>query len=103
MRNKKHGFDLDIKAFVEHFDLDEDVPIKLKIIHALNLAPSILISKTRTFRNKLEHFYKKPTIDEAKEALDVADLFIRSVEGKFKILTNEFSLTYDVVFIGSTN
>ena len=90
---KSNGFDLDIKAFVEHFDLDEDVPIKLKIIHALNLAPSILISKTRTFRNKLEHFYKKPTIDEAKEALDVADLFIRSVEGKFKMLTNEFSLT----------
>ncbi|MBI3221226.1 MAG: hypothetical protein HYZ44_17080 [Bacteroidetes bacterium] len=90
---KSNDFDPDIKNFVEHFDLTDDIPIKLKIIHALNLAPSILISKTRTLRNKLEHFYQKPTIDEAKEALDVADLFIRSVEGKFKTLTNDFGLT----------
>lgn len=90
---KSNDFDPDIKKFIEHFDLVEDIAIKLKIIHALNLAPSILISKTRTLRNKLEHFYQKPTIDEAKEALDVADLFIRSVEGKFKMLTNDFGLT----------
>lgn len=90
---KSNDFDHEIKKFVDHFDLDEDIPIKLKIIHSLNLAPSITISKTRTLRNKLEHFYKKPTIHEAKEALDVADLFIRSVEGKFKMLTNDFGLT----------
>lgn len=96
---KSNDFDPDIKKFVEHFNLVEDIPIKLKIIHALNLAPSILISKTRTLRNKLEHFYQKPTIDEAKEALDVADLFIRSVEGKFKILTNDFSLTDEKNYI----
>lgn len=84
---------LDIKNFVVHFDLDDEIPIKLKIIQALNLAPGILISKTRTLRNKLEHVYKKPSINGAKEALDVADLFIRSIEGKFTLLTNDFSLT----------
>lgn len=98
---KSNDFDPDIKKFVDHFDLDEDVPIKLKIIHSLNLAPSILISKTRTLRNKLEHFYQKPTINEAKEALDVADLFIRSVEGKFKMLTNDFGLTDEENYDGN--
>jgi hypothetical protein len=90
---KSNDFHPDIKEFIQHFDLNEDIPIKLKIIHALNLAPSILIARSRTIRNKLEHLYQKPTIEEAKEALDVADLFIRSVEGKFKSLTTDFGLT----------
>ncbi|RZJ79963.1 MAG: hypothetical protein EOO47_09130 [Flavobacterium sp.] len=100
---KSNDFDPDIKKFVEHFDLAEEIPIKLKIIHALNLAPSILISKTRTIRNKLEHFYQKPTINEAKEALDVADLFIRSVEGKFRMLINDFALTDEKNFDNNDN
>ena len=90
---KCNDFSSDIKNFIDQFDLDDDIPIKLKIIHALNLAPSILISKTRALRNKLEHYYQKPSINEAKEALDIADLFIRSVEGKFSSLTNYFGLT----------
>jgi hypothetical protein len=100
---KSNDFDPDIKKFVEHFDLDEDVPIKLKIIHSLNLAPSILISKTRTLRNKLEHFYQKPNVNEAKEALDVADLFIRSVEGKFNMLITDFYLTDEKNYDGNNH
>ncbi len=80
-------------TFLRHFDLNDDIPIKLKIIHALNLAPSLIISKIRTLRNKLEHIYQKPTLIEVQEALDVADLFIRSIEGKLRIIENDFSLT----------
>jgi len=90
---KHNDFNLEIKDFLKPFDLDKDIPIKLGIINVLNLAPSLLIAKTRTFRNKLEHIYQKPTAREVKEALDVADLFIRSVEGKFTSLLTEFGLT----------
>lgn len=87
------SFSNETTTFLRHFDLNDDIPIKLKIIHALNLAPSLIIFKTRTLRNKLEHIYQMPTHIEAQEALDVADLFIRSIQGKMKIFINDFSLT----------
>jgi hypothetical protein len=65
----------------------------MKIIHGLNLAPSFLISKARTLRNKLEHYYEKPTLSEVKECIDIADLFLRSVEGKFKNPIDVFSIS----------
>ncbi len=77
---------------MQYFEFESDIPIKLRIIHALNLAPSLIISKSRTLRNKLEHMYKKPEIDDVKEALDVADLFIRSVTGKLGMLWSEFEI-----------
>lgn len=77
---------------IDFFCDNKDLPIKLKIIHSLNLAPSGLISKTRNLRNKLEHNYRKPEIEEVKEAVEIADLFIRSVNGMFKSLCTEFTL-----------
>lgn len=90
---KSQNFNPEFKEFVKLFDFEEDIPIKLKIIHSINLAPSLIISKTRTIRNKLEHIYQKPKLSEVKEALDVADLFIRSVEGKLYIVLTDFFLT----------
>jgi hypothetical protein len=82
-----------VENFLAHFELSNDIPIKLKFIQALNFAPSLLISKTRTLRNRLEHLYQKPTENEVHEAFDVADLFIRSVASKFKVQTDDFSIT----------
>lgn len=79
--------------FMKLFEIDEDVNAKLKLIHCINLAPILLISKTRTLRNKLEHFYRKPTKSEVADAVDVADLFIRSVQGKLNAMENYFFIT----------
>jgi hypothetical protein len=81
-----------IENFIADFELG-DIPIKLKFIQAVNFAPSLLISKTRNLRNRLEHLYQKPTEIEVREALDVVELFILSVSGKFKIQTEEFLIT----------
>lgn len=93
--NSSDNFNPIVKNFLNYFDFEADIPIKLQIINALNLAPSLIISKFRTLRNKLEHFYQKPSIAEVKEALDVADLFIRSVSGKFNSVWYEFKITDD--------
>lgn len=93
--NSSDNFNPIVKVFLKYFEFEADIPIKLQIINALNLAPSLIISKFRTLRNKLEHFYQKPSIVEVKEALDVADLFIRSVSGKSNSVWYEFKITDD--------
>lgn len=92
---KSDNFNTEFKEYVDLFEFEDDIPIKLKIIHSINLAPSLIISKTRTLRNKLEHVYQKPKSNDVKEALDIADLFIRSVEGKMTGIFTEFYLTDD--------
>lgn len=81
-----------ISDFLKYFEFESDIPFKLKIIHSLNLAPSLLISKSRTLRNKLEHIYKKPKVKEVKEALDVAELFIGSVTGRLGMVWSDFEI-----------
>lgn len=90
--SKSDNFNPIINDFLKYFEFESDIPIKLKIIHALNLAPSLLISKSRTLRNKLEHIYKMPKVKEVKEALDVADLFIGSVTGKLGTVWSDFEI-----------
>ncbi len=90
--SKSNKFNPIVEDFLKYFEFESDIPIKLRLIHALNLAPSLLISKSRTLRNKLEHFYQKPEIKDAKEALDVADLFMRSVALKLGLIWTDFEI-----------
>lgn len=90
--SKSDIFNPIINDFLNYFEFESDIPFKLKIIHALNLAPSLIISKSRALRNKLEHIYKKTEIHEVKEALDVADLFVRSISGKLSMIWTDFEI-----------
>lgn len=90
--SKSDNFNPIVNDFLDYFEFESDIPIKLRIIHSLNLAPSLLISKSRTLRNKLEHIYKKPEVQEVKEALDVAELFIGSVSSKLGLIWTEFEI-----------
>ncbi len=53
---------------------------KLKLLQALDLAPSSLLERIRELRNELEHEYKLPDPNSDKESIkdgiDIADLFI---------------------------
>ncbi|NGP88488.1 hypothetical protein [Fodinibius halophilus] len=80
-------------TFLSKFSFEPNTPIPLKLIQALNFAPSYLISKVRNIRNKIEHDYVKPQFDEVKEAVEIADLFIRSVRGKIWIIESHMILT----------
>lgn len=90
--SKYENFNPIIHDFLQYFEFESDIPFKLTMIHAFNLAPSLIISKSRALRNKLEHMYQKPEIHDVKEALDVADLFIRSISGKLGMLWSEFEI-----------
>jgi len=71
------------------------VPFKLRFITSFGIAPSFLVSKIRELRNKLEHEYKMPTKKEAREAVEVAELFINSTEN---VITRNF---YHSIYFGN--
>lgn len=71
----------------------KNLPFKLKLIQALGLAPGGLTSKVRNLRNKLEHYYKIPKNQEVEEAIEIAELFILSIESKTKILDDHFIIS----------
>jgi len=72
---------------------NSDLGFKLKLIKALDFAPSGLIAKSRNLRNKLEHYYQKPQKNEVAEAIELAELFILSVENRTRIIEENFFLT----------
>lgn len=76
---------------------------KLKLIQALSFAPGGLISKTRTLRNKLEHYYEIPNKKEVNEAIELAELFVLSIESHLKIIEDHFYITDKSNFQGSWN
>jgi hypothetical protein len=71
----------------------KDLPYKLKLVQALGFAPGGLTAKVRSLRNKLEHSYKIPKRNEVDEAIEIAELFILSIESKMKMLDDHFVLS----------
>jgi hypothetical protein len=94
---KIYGIDcFDLPKALEPFmklQPSNNLPYKLQIIQALNLAPGLILSKVRTLRHKLEHYYVNPSKEDVQEAIDIADLFIRSIDGKTRILDSEFQIS----------
>lgn len=70
-----------------------DLPFKLKLIESLGFTTGKILSDIRTTRNKLEHFYKYPDIQEVEESIDVAKIFIDLVQAKFYIFESHFIIS----------
>lgn len=75
-----------IKVVIDEFEnkskRNDNLSFKLRFVQALEIAPTFLISKIRRFRNKLEHEYIVPKIEEAKEAIEISELFINATQNK---------------------
>lgn len=73
-----------IKNLITEFELENgvlsDTSFKLKFLQAMEISPAFLLSKIRLLRNKLEHEYTVPKVEEVKEALEVAELFINATK-----------------------
>lgn len=69
-------------------------PTQLKLFCALGFAPAFLISEVRLLRNKIEHDYELPKIEDVRKAIDVADLLIETVG--FKGLNSYTMLISDI-------
>ena len=82
-----------LEVFTKCFNFDGDLSYKLKVIQSLNLAPSTLIAEARTHRHELEHNYQVPVERNVKRAIDIAEIFIRSIDSIFKARCCDFELT----------
>lgn len=67
--------------------------LKLRFIQVLEIAPTFLISQIREIRNKLEHEYILPSEKKAKEAIEIAELFINATQNK---MFNKFATDYSI-------
>lgn len=71
----------------------KNLPFKLKLVQSLGLAPGALVSNVRSLRNKLEHSYEIPKSKEVAEAIEIAELFVLSIESKTKFLDYDFLIS----------
>lgn len=65
---------------------------KLKLLQALDIVPSSLVTSMREVRNKLEHYYKAPKKSDALHIIDLAKLFIRSSDYVLRLFPDEWVL-----------
>jgi hypothetical protein len=101
-------FDKELPNAAKHFinqigtRQDSNEKYNLKLIEALGIAPIGLVSKVRKLRHQLEHYYQIPLHDDAREALELAELYINSTQHRLDtandmIMTNEVYDFYNLV------
>jgi len=90
-----NNFPISIDEFIcksKNSPLKKDLPIRLKFLQALCFAPAEIIANARLLRNKLEHYYKRPSDEEVSNAIELAELFILATDSKLKDIW-DFSIT----------
>lgn len=55
----------------------KDLPIRLRLLQAINFAPAKIIANVRQIRNALEHYYISPSNEEVSDAIELA-LFLKN-------------------------
>lgn len=80
-----------IKEFESELGVSSNFSLKLRFIQSLGISPVFLISKIREIRNNLEHQYVMPKLEEVKEAIEIAELFINATQN---VLFQKFYTDY---------
>jgi hypothetical protein len=70
-----------------------DLPYKLKLIESLGFTTGKILSDIRTTRNKLEHDYEYPKVQEVEDSIDIAKMFIDLIQAKFYIFESHFVIS----------
>ena len=68
-------------GIIERGALDSSLPFTDKFFESLGGFTPSLLDRVRRLRHDIEHRFQKPTKRKAVEALEIAELFLRSTEG----------------------
>ena len=91
LANSKRAIECQIDCLLYSFGLFQlskkrrlNFPRKIEIISDLGITSPRILQKVNILRNKLEHEYKKPKLDEVEDAFDIGLLFSKYVERYWK-------------------
>ena len=83
--NAKRALHLQVETIAEGYGYKKlkrssKFPAKLEFLGEIGIATPSIISKLNTLRNKVEHDYIVPDLEQIKDYCDVVELFLRATE-----------------------
>ena len=93
LTNSKRAIDSEIDKTLHCFGINsksKNFPQKVDLIKKLGFIAPRILSKVVSRRNYLEHEYVKPDKGQVEDAIDIANLFIMTIDGKLRLFTTSF-------------
>jgi len=83
--NAKRALHLQVDTITEGYGYHKlkrssKFPAKLEFLGEIGIATPSIISKLNTLRNKVEHDYAVPELEQIKDYCDIVELFLRATE-----------------------
>ena len=78
-------------SIIEKGALDTALPFTYKFFESLGGFTPSLLDRVRRLRHDVEHRFQKPSKRKASEALEIAELFVRSTEGLVSDVWDSYS------------
>ncbi len=103
LSNAKRAIDCSIKKTLMVFSLkpkENNFPSKVKTIEEIGIIAPRILNRVIKNRNFVEHDYKKPTEKDVIDAVDIAHLFVSSIRGTLRLLTDNFIISEDALSDG---
>jgi len=69
-----------------------NVPKKIEALQSLGLVTPRILRRVSSTRNLLEHEYRRPSMKDIEEAIDLAALFVASIKPVLTVFADEFFL-----------
>lgn len=92
LSNSKRAIDCQIEKILSVLGLSNpgNFPKKADCLQRIGVATPKIIRKIIRYRNSLEHDFSCPTKGQTEDAIDIAELFLESTNGKLKIFPDRF-------------
>lgn len=94
LSNAKRAIDCQVDTILGCFGLlsRRSFPQKLEILHEMGIVTPRIVNKVVKARNYLEHEFKKPENEQVEDAVDIATLFVISLEKAIDYFYIDFSI-----------
>lgn len=93
LSNAKRAIDCQVDTFLGCFGLlsRRSFPKKMDLLHEMGRITPRIVNKVINARNYLEHEFKKPNREQVEDTVDIATLFVISLEQELHLFNTDFS------------
>lgn len=95
LSNAKRAIDCQVDSVLGCFGLlsRRNFPQKMTALNEMGIVAPRIVNKVVKARNYLEHEFKKPELEQVEDAVDIATLFVISLEQSLRHFTDDFEIT----------